>query len=268
MPAPETVGHQLRRWRRQRNLSQLDLAIRADVSTRHVSFVETGRTMPSSGMVLRLAEHLNVPLRERNRLLIAAGHAPIFRDRPPDDPDFEQVRAALRRILRAHQPYPAAALDHRWNVLLANAAFDILLEQADPDLLRTPINLMRLGFHPKGLAPHIRNLAQVRAHLLPRLGRQAAQTGDRQLHDLYEELRSYGTDEQPQPPDPSDIALPIRLDHRGVELCFVNTITTFGAAFDVTLDDIAIETYLPADDATAQHCHQLARSHASAHRPV
>ncbi|MDW5327169.1 helix-turn-helix transcriptional regulator [Plantactinospora sp. KLBMP9567] len=264
MSDPESVGHQLRRWRRQRNLSQLDLAIRADISTRHVSFVETGRTIPSSGMVLRLAEHLNVPPQGRNRLLVAAGHAPIFRSRPPDDPDFERVRAALRRILRAHEPYPAAALDHRWNVLLANTGFDILLEQADPDLLRAPINLMRLGFHPKGLAPRIRNLAQVRAHLLPRLHRQAAQTGDRRLHELYEELRSYGPHEEPQPPDLSDIALPIRLDHCGVELCFVNTITTFGAAFDVTLDDIAIETYLPADDATAQHCHQLARAHASA----
>jgi len=265
VPAPEPVGHLLRRWRLQRNLSQLDLAIRADVSARHVSFVETGRTLPSSAMVLRLAEHLTVPLRERNRLLVAAGHAPMFRQRPPDDPEFEKIRAALRLILQAHQPYPAAGLDHRWNVLLANTAFDILLvEQADPDLLRPPVNLMRLAFHPKGLAPRVLNLGQVRAHLLPRLDRQATNTGDPQLHALYEELRSYGPDEQPQPPDPADIALPIRLDHHGVELCFINTVTTFGAAFDVTLEDISIETYLPANDATAQHCHQLGRSHTSA----
>ncbi|MFG2059617.1 helix-turn-helix domain-containing protein [Micromonospora sp. NPDC048930] len=263
MPAPEPVGHLLRRWRLRRNLSQLDLAIRAGVSARHVSFVETGRTLPSSAMVLRLAEHLGVPLRERNRLLVAAGHAPAFLERPLDDPEFEQVRAALRLILRAHEPYPAAALDHRWNVLLVNTAFDILLEDVDPDLLRPPINLMRLGFHPKGLAPRILNLAQVRAHLLPRLDRQATHAGDPQLHSLYQELRSYGPDEQPQPPDPADIALPIRLNHRGVELCFINTVTTFGAAFDVTLADVAIETYLPANEATAQHCRQLGQPQAS-----
>lgn len=264
VPAPESVGHLLRWWRLRRNLSQLDLALRADVSARHVSFVETGRTLPSTAMVLRLAEHLSVPLRERNRLLVAAGHAPIFRDRPLDDPELEQVRAALRLILRAHEPYPAVALDHRWNVLLANAAFDILIEEADPELLRPPINLMRLGFHPNGLAPRMLNLAEVRAHLLPRLDRQATHTGDPQLHALYQELRSYGPDEQSQPPGRADIALPIRLDHRGVELRFINTVTTFGTAFDVTLEDIAIETYLPADEATAQRCHQLDRSHASA----
>jgi transcriptional regulator with XRE-family HTH domain len=256
----ETVGQLLRGWRRLRNLSQLDLAIQADVSARHISFVETGRTIPSSAMVLRLAEELDVPLRDRNRLLVAAGHAPVYRERPPDDPDFDRVREALGRIVRAHEPYPAVALDRRWNILVANTAFGVLAEGADAELLRPPVNMMRLGLHPDGLAPRLRNLVQVRAHLLPRLGRQAARTGDSQLMALHEELLAYGPNEEPQPPDPADIALPIRLDHRGAELSFINTVTTFGAAFDLTLEEVIIETYLPADEATAQHCRRFDRT--------
>jgi transcriptional regulator with XRE-family HTH domain len=231
------------------------------VSARHISFVETGRTIPSSAMVLRLAEELNVPLRDRNRLLVAAGHAPVYRQRPPDDPDFDRVREALDRIVRAHQPYPAIALDRRWNILIANTAFDVLAEGAAPELLEPPVNMMRLSFHPQGLAPRLRNLVQVRAHLLPRLGRQAARTGDSQLMALHEELLAYGPNNPPQPPDPADIALPIRLEHHGNELYFINTVTTFGAAFDLTLEEVAIETYLPADEATAQHCRHLDRTH-------
>ncbi|MFY1573552.1 helix-turn-helix domain-containing protein [Verrucosispora sp. WMMD703] len=260
VPPDETAGQLLRDWRRTRKLSQLDLAIQADVSTRHISFVETGRTVPSSAMVHRLAEYLNVPLRERNRLLVAAGHAPVYRERLPDDPDFDRVREALGRILRAHEPYPAIALDRRWNVLIANGAFDLLVEDADPELLQPPVNMMRLGFHPKGLASRLRNLAQVRAHLLPRLGRQAAHTGDPQLMALYEELIAYGQDEYMRPPDPADIALPIRLDYRGAELCFINTVTTFGAAFDLTLEDVTVETYVPANEATERQCHQFSRA--------
>jgi transcriptional regulator with XRE-family HTH domain len=246
----ETVGELLRGWRRERKLSQLELAIRAEVSARHVSFVETGRTVPSGDMVLRLAEQLEVPLRERNRLLVAAGHAPVFRERPLDDPDAGQVRAALRQIVRLHEPYPAVAVDHRWNVLLANTAFGVLVEGC-----ARPLNLMRLGLHPDGL--DVVNRAQVRAYLMPRLRRQAARTGDPELHAIYEEMWVAG--EEPQQPDPADIALPIRLRHRGVELWFINTITTFGAAFDVVLEDVAIETYLPADENTAQHCRELER---------
>ncbi len=254
----ETIGSLLRDWRRRRDLSQLDLAIRADVSARHVSFVETGRTTPSSAMVLHLAEHLGVPLRERNRLLVAAGHAPIYRDRSPGDPDADRVLATVRRVLRAQEPYPAAAVDRRWNILAGNAGFDLLTEGAEEDLLRPPINLMRLGLHPRGLARRVRNLAQVRAFLLPRLARQAANTGDGALHELYREVRAYGREELPAEPDPADLALPIRVGHRGVELCFLTTVTTFGVAFDVALDDVTIETYLPADDATAAHCRRLA----------
>ena len=258
-----SVGELLREWRRRCRLSQLELASRAGVSTRHISFVETGRTVPSSEMVLRLASHLAVPLRERNLLLVAAGHAPVYRDRAVDDPDAGRVRDALERVLSAYSPYPAVAVDRRWNVLLANRGFAVLSEGADPSLLRPPVNLMRLGFHPLGLAPRVRNLGQVRGFLLARLGRQAAATGDPELESLYRELRDYGDGdgdgEVVDEVDPADIALPIRIEHRGVELCFVTTVTTFGAAFEVALEEVAVETYLPADEITAAHCRRVSR---------
>ncbi|TCC54874.1 XRE family transcriptional regulator [Kribbella pittospori] len=252
MSEDRPVGALLREWRQRRKLSQLDLAIQADVSARHVSFVETGRTIPSSPMVLHLAEHLDVPLRERNRLLVAAGHAPVYHQRPLDDPDMDRLREALERFVRAHEPYPALAVDRRWNLILANDALDVFLDGADPKLLEPPINMMRLGLHPQGLAPRIRNLTQVRGYLLPRLARQAAATGDAVLHELYDELIAYGPDDVAPAPDPADIALPIRIDHRGTELCLINAITTFGTAFDITLDEIAVESYLPADARTAE----------------
>ncbi|RZT27937.1 Xre family transcriptional regulator [Kribbella sp. VKM Ac-2569] len=245
------VGELLREWRRRRKLSQLDLAIQADVSSRHVSFVETGRTIPSSAMVLHLAEQLEVPLRERNRLLVAAGHAPVYRQTPLDDPDMTRVRAALEQFVRAHAPYPAVAVDRRWNLLLANDSFNVFLAGVDKKLLTAPINLMRLGLHPDGLASRIRNLEQVRGYLLPRLARQAAASGDPELHQLYDELVAHGPVDT-TPPDPADIALPIHIQYRGTDLAFLSTITTFGAAFDITLEEIAVETYLPADPATAE----------------
>jgi len=260
MTAAESVGHQLRRWRRLRDLSQLDLALQADVSARHISFVETGRTMPSAAMVLRLADHLAVPLRERNRLLLAAGHAPLYRESAASDPHDHRVRTALSRILQAHQPYPAVALDRRWDILHANAAFNLLTEGAAAHVLEPPINMMRLGFHPEGLAARVRNLAEVRAHLLPRLAGQAANSGDPFLTTLHEELTAYGPPIEPATPDPADIALTIQIEHRGVEVRFVTTITTFGAAFDIALAEVAIETFLPADDETAQYCRALART--------
>jgi transcriptional regulator with XRE-family HTH domain len=246
----ETVGELLRGWRTRRRLSQLELANRAEVSARHVSFVETGRTLPSSGMVLRLAEQLEVPLRERNRLLVAAGHAPVYRESRSNEPDDQLVLDALRRILHVYEPFPAVAVDRRWDVLLTNRPFDGLVE----DCVQ-PLNLMRLGLAPQGL--DVVNRAQVRAYLLPRLRRQAARSGDPVLHALYEEL--WVTGEDVPTPDPAEIALPIRLRHRGAELWFINTITTFGAAFDVALEDVAIETYLPADDVTARYCREAER---------
>ncbi|MEW9552651.1 helix-turn-helix domain-containing protein [Nonomuraea sp. NPDC050783] len=259
------VGELLRAWRHARGLSQLDLALQAGVSARHVSFVETGRTIPSSAMVLHLAEHLGVPLRERNRLLTAAGHAPVFRERPLQDPDLAGARAVLGQVLRAHEPYPALVVDRRWNVVLANAGLEVFLEGVDAALLGPPLNMMRLGLHPGGLAPRLLNLAQVRAFLLPRLARQAARAGDPELHALHEELQAYGgagrEGEREMPvPDPADVALPIRIRHRGAELSLITTVTTFGAAFDLTLDEIAVELYYPADEATARHFRPVPRA--------
>ncbi|KAB2346393.1 helix-turn-helix domain-containing protein [Actinomadura rudentiformis] len=252
MTEDRPVGELLRDWRHRRKLSQLDLAIQADVSPRHVSFVETGRTIPSRPMVLHLAEHLGVPLRERNRLLVAAGHAPVYQQRPLDDPDLAKALEAVERVLRGHEPFPAVALDRRWNVILANSAIGVFFEDADAELLEPPINMMRLGLHPKGFAPRLSNLAQVRAFLMPRLARQVAQTGDPELSALHEELVSYGVEGDLPPPDPADIALPIRIRHRGVELSLFSTITTFGTAFDITLEEIAVEAFFPADDVTAE----------------
>jgi transcriptional regulator with XRE-family HTH domain len=237
------IGSLLRDWRHRRRLSQLELASQAGVSTRHLSFVETGRTAPSRAMVLHLADHLDIPPRERNTLLVAAGFAPTYRDEPV------ATQAMLERVLNAHEPHPALAVDPHWRLVHANKAAEIFLDGVAPALLEPPVNMMRLGLHPDGFAPRLRNLPQVRAFLLPRLARQATRTGDPELRALHEELLTYGKPDEP--PEPTDIALPIELTHRGAELTFVNTITTFGTAFDVALAEIAIETYLPADDTTA-----------------
>jgi transcriptional regulator with XRE-family HTH domain len=259
-----SVGTLLRDWRHRRGLSQLDLAIRADTSARHISFVETGRTVPSRHMLLRLAEHLDVPLRERNRLLVAAGYAPVFHERPLDTPELAATRDTLQGVLDGHQPHPAFVLDRRWNLLLANRVGSMFLDEVDPRLRVEPVNLMRIGLHPAGLAPLVRNLPQVRAWLLSRLARQVAETGDPELAALHDELVSYapaGDHPRPDayaPADPSDVALPIHVTFHGDDLRFYSTITKFGAAFDVTLDEIALEAWLPADAATARALHTYA----------
>lgn len=252
MAPASPFGALLREWRGRRRLSQLDLSVLAGVSSRHVSFLETGRTDPSRSMVLRLAEHLQVPLRERNRLLVAAGFAPLFAERPLDDPDMAAARRAVELIVRGHQPNPALAVDQRWNLVLANAAAEVFLDDVAPELLEPPVNIMRLGLHPKGFAPRLLNLEQVRDFLLPRLERQAHRTGDPELAELHAELTSYGPPVSPGPPDPAEIALPIRIRHRGAELHLFSAVTTFGAAFDITLDEIAVELYFPADEPTAE----------------
>jgi transcriptional regulator with XRE-family HTH domain len=254
-----TVGSLLREWRRRRNLSQLDLALQADVSARHISFVETGRTTPSRAMVLHLAEHLGVPLRERNRLLVAAGHAPAYPSSPLDRPDLNRARAALQLVLRGHEPFPALVVDRRWNLLLSNAGAEMLFRGTSSALLTPPVNMMRVALHPDGLSPRVRNLGQVRRFLLPRLARQAAATGDPELHALHDELRGYGNRTDEDEPDPADVVLPIRIDHDGRTLSLFNTITTFGTAFDIALDEVAVETYYPADAETAAYFAALAR---------
>ncbi|MBB4932980.1 transcriptional regulator with XRE-family HTH domain [Lipingzhangella halophila] len=251
MAQDQPVGALLREWRKHRGLSQLDLAIQAEVSTRHVSFVETGRTLPSRSMVLHLAKHLRVPLRQRNRLLVAAGYAPVYQERPLDGPDLAMARETIQQVLHGHEPYPALALDRRWNILLSNAAAGVFLEGADPALLGPPVNMMLLGLHPDGLAPRLLNLPEIRGYLLPRLAQQVHRSGDPDLSQLYEELLSYGPPVEPADPDPAAVALTIRIDHHGTELRLFSTVTTFGTAFDITLSEIAMESYFPADEATA-----------------
>lgn len=198
---------------------------------------------------------------------IAAGHAPVYRERPLDDPDLTEAHAAVRRVLRAHEPFPALAVDRRWNLLLANSAAEIFFDGVAPELLRPPVNMMRLGLHPDGFAPRLRNPDQLRRFLLPRLARQAARTGDGELAALHEELSGYATETGAARIDPAEIAMRIDLRHRDADLCFFNTITTFGAAFDVTLDEIAIEAYFPADAATADYLHALAQPSSASTRP-
>jgi len=255
LAAPDLrIGPLLRSWRARRRLSQLDLALEAGVSPRHVSFVETGRSRPSAEMVLLLAERLDVPLRDRNELLLAAGYAPAYRQRGLDDPEMEPVRDAIDQILRGHEPYPALVVDRHWGMVAANDAVGLLLEDVDPSLLEPPVNVLRLSLHTDGIAPRIANLAEWRAHLLDRLGRDAVVTGDPALAALYDELSSLPG---PRPPDSHDrdaaaIAVPLRIRVGDSELSFISTISTFGTATDVTVSELSIESFFPADAFTAE----------------
>jgi len=244
------VGVLLRDWRRRRRLSQMDLALEAGVSTRHLSFVETGRSRPSPQMLAHLAEQLDVPLRDRNRLLLAAGYAPAYRERALDEPEMGPVRAALDRVLSAHEPYPAVVVDRGWNLVAANASVGTLLEGVAPHLLEPPANVLRLSLHPEGMAPHILNLGEWRAHLLERLGRQVALTGDAELAALHEELATYPAPEEHATGD--EIAVPLRVRTDAGDLAFVSTVATFGTAVDITAAELSIESFFPADAATAE----------------
>jgi transcriptional regulator with XRE-family HTH domain len=253
LASPARVGSLLRDWRRRRRLSQLDLALEAGVSARHVSFVETGRSRPSPEMVLHLAEQLDVPLRDRNGLLLAAGYAPVYAERDLEAPDMEPVRTALDLVLRGHEPYPAAVVDRTWELIQGNRGIGLLLEGVDPELLAPPVNVLRVSLHPSGMAPNIVNLAVWRAHLLERLERQIAATGDPQLASLSDELAGY-----PAPPpavapeDLGDVCVPLRLTTQRGDLSFISTIATFGTAVDITVAELAIESFFPADAATAE----------------
>ncbi|MFJ9556303.1 helix-turn-helix domain-containing protein [Nocardiopsis sp. NPDC101807] len=254
VPGAQPIGALLRGWRQRRRISQLDLSIEADVSTRHLSFVETGRSRPSRDMVLLLSEALEVPLRERNRLLLAAGFAPVFPEAAPDGPGLEPLRGALRAVLAGHDPYPAVVVDSRWNLLEANAAVGLLLEGVSAELLEPPVNVLRVSLHPGGMAPRVANLGEWRAHLLDRLERQSAWNDRPDLAELHEELRGYpggGVPPGGRVPGPYDLAVPLRLRHGGGELAFLSTVATFGTAVDVTLSELTIEAFLPADPATA-----------------
>lgn len=255
------AGPLLRDWRRRRRLSQLDLALESNVSARHLSFIETGRSKPSAEMVLRLAEQLDVPLRERNRLLLAAGYAPVFEERGLDDPELAPVHDAIQRVLDGHDPYPAVVVDRGWNLVAANHAVSLLTGGVDSELLHQPANVIRLALHPRGLAPRIVNLAQWRAHLLERLARQIAVTADPGLIALLEECSAYpepdeGPDDRPAAAPGHElagqIAVPLRLRAGDRELSFISIVATFGTALDITVAELSIESFFPADAATAE----------------
>jgi transcriptional regulator with XRE-family HTH domain len=249
------VGAALRDWRRRRRLSQLDLAGRAGVSTRHLSFVETGRSRPSPELLLHLAEHLDVPLRERNALLLAAGYAPTYSETDLAAPALAPVKDALDRVLAAHEPYPAVVVDRRWDVVALNAGVAVLLEGVDERVLGPPTNALRLALCPGGLADRIVNFDEWSAHLLDRLRRQVLATGDAELSALYDELVAYPgvRDHRELVPAeaPPPLAVPLRLRNDGGELAFLSTVTTFGTALDITLAELTLEAFLPADAATA-----------------
>lgn len=242
------VGPLLRDWRLRRRMSQLDLALEAGVSTRHVSFVETGRARPSADMVLHLAERLEIPLRERDALLLAAGYAPAYGARDLDAPEMAPVREAIELVLRGHEPYPAAVVDRGWNLVAGNSGIALLTEGVSPELLEPPVNVLRVSLHPHGMAPRIANLAEWREHLLHRLRRQVALIPDDDTRALLAELESYPAPADADVPH-NEIVVPLRLRDG---LAFFSTVATFGTAVDVTVSELAIESFFPADDATAR----------------
>jgi transcriptional regulator with XRE-family HTH domain len=254
------VGPLLREWRLRRRLSQLELANEAEVSARHLSFVENGRSKPSRELVLHLAEHLDVPLRERNALLLAAGYAPVYRERSLDDEEMDPVRDALDRVLSGHEPYPAVIVDRRWDLVAANeTALRLFTAGVAPHLVEPPVNAYRLGLHPEGLAPRVRNMGEYSHHLLTRLQREVVMSGDPDLEALLEEVRGYPDLAHPNPvdADPARMVL-LPMDFTTVEgerLSFFSTIATFGTALDVTVAELSIEAFFPADDHTRSVLH-------------
>jgi transcriptional regulator with XRE-family HTH domain len=247
-----SLGALLQGWRRRRRLTQLGLATAAGVSTRHLSFLETGRARASRELVLHLAEHLDVPLRERNRLLLAAGFAPTYPETPIDAPEMDSVRDAIDLLMRLHDPFPALVMNQRFELVAANRAFGFLMQGVAPDLLRPPVNLMRAALHPDGLAPRVANLAEFRAHLLGRLQRGHMRTGDDTLAALYDEVAAYPFPDLAAPAagPPPTVVFPVRLRHGDTELAFFSIIGTFDTPGDITVAELSIESFFPADRAT------------------
>ena len=262
-PAPK-FGDMLKVWRERRRMSQLKLAVEAEISQRHLSFVESGRSQPSRDMVLRLCDYLDVPLRDQNALLLAAGYAPAFAERSLDDPDLAPARAAIDLILKGHMPYPALAVDRRWTMVAANDAVGGLLAGVSAHLLEPPVNVLRLSLHPEGLAPRIANLPVWTAHILERLRRQHALSGDDGIAELIEEIEGYRTQA-----GASDRAVPVDLETNAVLvpmvlqtdqglLSFFSTTTVFGTAVEVTLSELILEAFYPADEETRNRLHARA----------
>jgi transcriptional regulator with XRE-family HTH domain len=248
------VGEHLRDWRTRRRMSQLDLALEAEISTRHLSFLETGRAQPSREMVLHLSDQLEIPLRERNVILVAAGFAPVFPERSLEAPELAAARRAVDVILKAHEPYPALVVDLRWNLVAANAAVEPLLAGVAPELLGPTLNVMRVSLHPNGLAPRIANLGEWQAHALERLRRQAELTADPGLLELIEEIKGYPKPPAPdrRPEDFGNVVIPFQLMAGDTMLSMFGTTTVFGTPVDITLSELTLETFFPADAATAE----------------
>ena len=267
--AVHPVGDLLREWRQRRRMSQLDLSLEADISTKHLSFLETGRSQPSRDMVLLLAEQLEIPLRERNVLLVAAGYAPVFAERPLQDPALQAARKAVDLVLAGHEPYPALAVDRHWTLIAANGAVGRLIGGADASLLQPPVNVLRLSLHPKGLAPRIANLPEWRAHLLARLRRQIEVSADLVLTELLRELGAYPAPgaARSRPANEREYAgvlVPLQFNTEQGVLSFFSTTTVFGTPLDITLSELALESFFPADAATGEALRRLAGSSSDA----
>jgi transcriptional regulator with XRE-family HTH domain len=256
------VGDLLREWRQRRRMSQLDFAVEAEISSKHLSFLETGRSQPSREMLLHLAELLDVPLRERNSLLMAAGFAPMFKEHALSDPALQPARDAVELVLRGHQPYPAIAVDRHWQLVAANDAANYFMAGVAPKLLTQPLNVLRLTLHPDGMAPRVVNLGEWREHLLSRLRRQIDVSADATLAELYKELSEYPAPAHAAEPPASAVpfAVPFRLATDAGVLSFISTTTVFGTPVDVTLSELALESFFPADPATAAALRSLAQA--------
>lgn len=261
----EKVGNLLRSWRERRRLSQLDLALDAEISTRHLSFVETGRARPSREMILHLAEQLEVPLRERNKLLMVGGFAPVFTEKTLEDPSLSAARQAVELILKGHEPFPAVAIDRHWTLVAANKSVHLMLEGVAPELLEPPVNVLRLSLHPDGLAPRIVNPAEWRAHILVRLRRQVENTADPGLEELFRELSDYQIPAEKRSPDSKAVAaepgiiIPLKIETSLGTLSFISTTTVFGTPLEITLSELALETFFPADEQTAEIFRQIGK---------
>jgi transcriptional regulator with XRE-family HTH domain len=247
------LGSLLRDWRQRRRLSQLDLALEAGVSARHLSFLETGRSKPSREMVLHLSDQLDVPLRDRNSLLLAAGFAPAFEERAIDAPDMAPVREALDRVLTGHEPYPAVVVDRWWNLAMANSSIAMFTADVPAELMEPPVNVLRVSLHPDGMASRILNYGEWRAHLLDRLRREVTLTADERLAALYDEVSAFPGETAELHGPGGEIAVPLRWDAGGTELAFFSTIATFGTAVDITLAELSIEAFFPANESTAAY---------------
>jgi len=261
------AGEYLRTWRQRRRMSQLEFALEADISQRHLSFLESGRSIPSRDMLMHLAERLEVPLRERNAMLLAAGYAPAYAERSLEDPAMEAARQAIDLVLKGHEPYPALAVDRHWNLVAANAALGPMLAGvADRSLLEPPVNVLQLSLHPDGLAPRIANLVEWRAHLLDRLRRQISVTSDPVLADLLRELSTYpvnntlATIDAAPPTDHGGVLVPLELITDAGLLSFISTTTVFGTPRDITLSELALEAFFPANAETVEIVRRLSAS--------